>query len=281
MRSASKTPTLAGRTGLSPPRVVADCVDSATACRLTPGTRPSGITRTWARWPTLSGFQSALTAPNVAGDWSNNPANFVGLDWILSFPNKYAYLDLVDGAQCDGGAGAGTKRVVSAVCDQDRVTVTLGSGHRRVAVRPRPRPCRMRVQGTANLCLNDNDLAVWDTEEQEASGNVSVSPGTRTTLDICNELQVFTLAPVGTEPRPSVIQTAERRGVIAFENLDAIRGWGRMDLSWPPVAACGATRLWVVSSPRVTPTTRRSTTPRSRTFRRPSADLNVIVEPVT
>jgi hypothetical protein len=181
----------------------------------------------------LINFQTALTAQNVAGDWSNNPANFVGLDWILSFPNKYAYLDLVDGAVCDGGAGAGTKEwcllnATKTGNGQPGVWTTAG-----FPFDPTVTPAVS--QGTTNLCLNDNDLAVWDTEEQEASGNVSVSPGTRTTLDICNELQVFTLAPVGSEPRPSVIQTAERRGVIGFENLDAIRGWGRMDLNWPAV----------------------------------------------
>ncbi len=180
----------------------------------------------------LNGFQSALTAPNVAGDWSNNPANFVGLDWILSFPNKYAYLDLVDGAQCAGGAGAGTNEWCLLYAPKtafgfDGLWTSTG-----VPVRPGQTLPDGEVYGTSDLCLNDNQLRVWDTEEQEASGNVSVSPGTRTTLDICNELQVFTLAPAGTEPRPSVIQTAERRGVIAFENLDTIRGWGQMNLSW-------------------------------------------------
>jgi hypothetical protein len=85
---------------------------------------------------------------------------------------------------------------------------------------------------TADLCVNDNGLRVFDTEESQASGNVNVSPGTRTTLDICNEMQVFTLAAVGDTPRDSVIQTAARRGVIEFENLDAARGWAEMGLNF-------------------------------------------------
>jgi hypothetical protein len=152
----------------------------------------------------LSNFQSALTAANVAGDWSNNPANDVGLDWILSFPNKYAYLDLVGS---DWWLLAETK---------------TGYGM----------PYVWTQENTKDTCLNDNSLIVLDTEEQMASGNVSVSPGTRTTLDICHELQVFTLAPLGQDVRPSVIQTEERRGVITFENLDGIRGWGAMGLNW-------------------------------------------------
>ena len=79
----------------------APCSAARTAYPMTmPGTRTSGITRTWVRWPTSTGFQTALTAANVAGDWSNNPANFVGVDWVLSFPNKYAYLDKYTGSDC-------------------------------------------------------------------------------------------------------------------------------------------------------------------------------------
>jgi hypothetical protein len=178
----------------------------------------------------LASFQTALTAPNVAGDWSNNPANFVGLDWILSFPNKYAYLDLVPAELCAGGLTIGQEWCLlyapKTPWGTDGVWTSTG-------VRVDPAAPTTDIQGTADLCLNDNGLAVWDKEEQRAAGSVSVSPGTRTTLDICQELQVFTLAPVGTTPRPSVIQTEARRGVISFENLDAIRGWGQMGLNWP------------------------------------------------
>ena len=41
----------------------------------------------------LASFQAALTTAAITGDWSNNPVNHVGVDWVLSFPDKYAYLD--------------------------------------------------------------------------------------------------------------------------------------------------------------------------------------------
>ena len=166
----------------------------------------------------LDGFQDALTASNIAGDWSNNPDNAVGVDWVLSFPSKYAYLDIIDAAEdsCAGGASSGTEWCLLEVTQ-------TGNGN----------DGAWTDTSTADLCVNDNSLAVYDTEESQASGNVNVSPGTRTTLDICNEMQVFTLAAVGDTPRASVIQTAERRGVIEFENLDAARGWAQMGLEFP------------------------------------------------
>ena len=46
---------------------------------------------------------------------------------------------------------------------------------------------------------------------------------------------MFTLAAPGDTPRPSVIQTPERRGVVTFDNLDAIRGWAGLGISWATV----------------------------------------------
>jgi hypothetical protein len=59
-----------------------------------------------------------------------------------------------------------------------------------------------------------------------------VSPGTSEDLDLCQELEIFTLAVAGQEVRPSVIQESDRRRVITFENLDAIRGWAQLQLNW-------------------------------------------------
>jgi len=170
----------------------------------------------------LVGFQYALRSANISGDWSNNPANMVGVDWMLSFPNKYAYLDYVPASDCPGGASTGEEWCLL----RDPRTGYGVSGAW----------TGTDASGNADLCLGDNQLAVWDTEEQEAAGNVTVSPGTRTTLDVCNEMQVFTLAAPGQDVRDSIIQTADRRSVITFENLDAVRGWARMDLNWPTSA---------------------------------------------
>jgi hypothetical protein len=160
-------------------------------------------------------FQFAMTTSNIAGDWSNNKDNDVGVDWVLSFPSKYTYLDLVSADSCEGGASDGVEWCLLS-------ETRTGTGIPQV----------WTTEDTADLCLNDNTLRVFDTEEGEAAGNVNVSPGTRTTLDICNEMQVFTLAAAGDTPRDSVIQTNDRRGVITFENLDAVRGMAEMSLSW-------------------------------------------------
>jgi hypothetical protein len=173
---------------------------------------------------TLEGFQYALSAPNIAGDWSNNPANDVGVDWVLSFPNKYAYLDYVSADECQGGATTGQEwcllyETQTGYGLEGVWTSTTGDG----------------ILGTADLCLNDNSLTVFDREEQQAASNVNVSPGTRTTLDICQELEVFTLAAEGQAVRESVIQVPGSRRIITFENLDAIRGWARMTVPWATV----------------------------------------------
>ena len=160
----------------------------------------------------LDNFQDALTADTIGGDWSNNRANAVGVDWVLSFPSKYAYLD-IDNCNADSA---------SEWCLLSETRT--GNGNDSI----------WTDNDTDDLCISDNSLRVFDTEEGEAEGNVNVSPGTRTTLDICNEMQVFTLASADDVegPRASVIQTEDRRGVITFENLDAQRGWAQMGLEW-------------------------------------------------
>jgi hypothetical protein len=169
----------------------------------------------------LAGFQDALYALGVTGDWSNNPDNEVGVDWVLSFPSKYAYLDWV--SDCPDSP------VSSNVwCLLDQTRTTYGN------------PQAWTQTSTVNLCLSDNDLSVFDTEEGRAEGNVNVSPGNRTTLDICQEMQVFTLGAEGDTPRESVIQYSDRRPVVEFLNLPARRGWAELGLAWP-AAAPGST----------------------------------------
>jgi hypothetical protein len=170
------------------------------------------------------GFQNALTATSVSGDWSNNFDNAVGVDWVLSFPSKYAYLDWVDLDDCNASGTAKTWCLLEDIKTNPGVG-TAGA---------------WTASSTTDLCINDNSLRVFDTEEGEASGNVNVSPGSRTTLDICEEMQVFTLAAEGDTPRESVIQYSDRRSVVEFLNLPAQRGWAELGLSWPSPQIGGA-----------------------------------------
>jgi hypothetical protein len=180
------------------------------------------------------GFQFGLTATSVSGDWSNNLDNAVGVDWVLSFPSKYAYLDWVN----DCGDATTSANVWCLLED--------------IKTFPGPTFGSWTSSSTTNLCIKDNALRVFDTEEGEASGNVNVSPGSRTTLDICEEMQVFTLAAEGDTPRESVIQYSDRRAVVEFLNLPAQRGWAELSLSWPTSRLEGGAVTGILFTTRAT-----------------------------
>jgi hypothetical protein len=188
------------------------------------------------------GVQDALTATNVAGDWSNNPANDVGVDWVLSFPDKYAYLDYISPDACDGSSGSGK---AWCLLYQPYLQRSDASGVNYIPYFPgvwTDEPAYTASPPTAigttlDPCLGTSNVTAWDTEEVESSPSVSVSPGSYTTLKICNELNVFTLAAATTTNiKPSVIQdngdTDISRQVVTFENLDRVIGWGKLGLSW-------------------------------------------------
>lgn len=59
----------------------------------------------------LQGQMNAVTgapvkALGLSGDWSVNPANNVAVNWVISFPNKYVYLDLLPKSECGGSGDA-------------------------------------------------------------------------------------------------------------------------------------------------------------------------------
>jgi hypothetical protein len=195
----------------------------------------------------FSGFQYALTADNVAGDWSNNPVNDVGVDWVLSFPDKYAYLDYVN------PTGPTTSCESSTDTDPGWCLLASPRSWRDVASFPQypdgyefayGYPYVWTFDLTRDLCLGTGNVLAWDTEEQESSSTVSVSPGTGPELNICNELTVLSLAPTDqvSTIKPSVIQMNVTdnadplkdisRLVVSFENLSSVLGWGRLDLDW-------------------------------------------------
>jgi hypothetical protein len=181
-----------------------------------------------AEMANLNNFQAALTAVNVGGDWSNNPANDVGVDWMLSFPDKYAYLDYIPANKCDSTQSS--TAYAWCLLENTNVPVTLLSGNDQSDNNGHPGV--WTASPSLDLCLGTSGLNIYDTEEGIASSSVSVSPGAFTQFDVCNELNVFTLAASGTTPKPSVIQTQARRQVISFDNLAAVRGWGLLGLSW-------------------------------------------------
>ena len=183
----------------------------------------------------LANFQAGLSAVNVSGDWSNNPGNDVGVNWVISFPNKYAYLDYVPMNTC-GGTSTDLGWCLLYATQTGNGTAGVWTSA----------PSTDGVIGRQNLCLPTRAVLAWSTEEQESSPTVSVSPGSRTELGLCNELSVLTLASKEQAPtiKPSVIQrnaTADdtdaqkaiSRQVVEFENLpDVLLGWGAIGLNW-------------------------------------------------
>jgi hypothetical protein len=161
----------------------------------------------------LAAFDDALAATKVAGDWSNNPVNSVGVDWVMSFPNKYVYLDYVSGAWVLLSHPKSIGAAADATVDGTWTT-----------------------QDKADLCLSTK-LNVYNTEELKASEQsvIEVSPGnlTTTSLDFCNELNVFTLSTGTDTVLDSVIQTTENRKVVTFPNLSVPRGWADLTIGWP------------------------------------------------
>jgi hypothetical protein len=69
------------------------------------------------------GFGAAVNDGGISGDWSVNPANHVSINWIVSLPNKYTYLNLVAANECDG---SGTAKVW---CLLDKPPVGIGGAH--------------------------------------------------------------------------------------------------------------------------------------------------------
>jgi hypothetical protein len=179
----------------------------------------------------LTNFQTALTAANVSGDWSNNPEAYVGVDWVVSFPDKYSYLDYISAEDCDGGSSSKVWCLLyntkEATGQAGIWTTDPGEGY----------------LGTENLCLPTQGIEAYNTEEKPSSALVTVSPGLGTSLDLCNELTVMTVAGTGQDVRDSVIQRnatatdtdlqmAISRQVVRFDNLTAPRGWASLPLNW-------------------------------------------------
>jgi len=161
----------------------------------------------------LTNFQSGLAALNVAGDWSNNPANSVGVDWVMSFPTKYLYLSSLTNSATG---------VVAGYLQSQAVGDTKGVDS------PYPR----------NGCLTA-DVGAWGVEEESGTTEEIVSPSPSSTLEFCNETNVLTFQVNGQTLRSSYLATLDsdgisRRTVVPFTvaNSTPKRGWSYMGLNW-------------------------------------------------
>ena len=184
-------------------------------------------------WLDVYNIDDALEARTIEGDWSNNPANFVGTDWIVSFPTKYVYRDWLN---CNGAPG-------NEWCDVTPPNWEEG-------------PEEQDGWGRYSWWSGQLTTGVGDTGDYEAVPAKCLEaqiqaygideeasfPETSPTdfASFCNEVNVFTMgsydAATETEAnvRPSLIQLDAYRQIISFENLDdSVRGWASLSLFWP------------------------------------------------
>lgn len=159
----------------------------------------------------VANMDGALTALALRGDWSNNPANRVGYDWIATYPTKYVYLDDCDGDKVpDENVNLGNKIIGTLPACQTPSPFGPGGGDR---------------------CMGKAFVDAFDTEEGVPS---RPSPSTQGPYGNCNETNVFTYAMAGQSYEPSLIQTQAKREVRYFDYLpsEAVRGWLDQPLVW-------------------------------------------------
>lgn len=177
-----------------------------------------------SEWDTsiVANLDAAWTANSLRGDWSNNPANQVGFDWIVTYPTKYVYLDDCNG---DGvpaeNVNLGDK--VHGLLDKCKTPSPFGPGG-----------VNNKAYCEANL---RSPLDAYNTEEGIF---VPPSPSNLYSYVSCNETNVFTFAmcpengPCDPAVEPSLIQSAADREVRNFGYIppNSVRGWIDQPLVW-------------------------------------------------
>lgn len=184
----------------------------------------------------LYGSIDALVGANaLEGDWSSNPANFVGTDWLVSFFAKYVYTNFMN---CDGAPGNEWCDVLPQWKDNlntvspdyapaNPFNAALGATAATEDLPPSPLAAPV-------ACLTI-DLWGLDADEHWATGGISPNVPPR----ICNEVTVIGLAADAATARPSLIQQDTgpfARLLFGFPDLadlGATRGWAHLDLDWP------------------------------------------------
>jgi hypothetical protein len=185
----------------------------------------------------LLNLNAGLAAVNVAGDWSNNPGNSVGVDWVLAFPTKYVYEN------------------VNLPPDLTGVTPPEGWPNF-VMLQATPRegiadPWPWSLVATIpqeQFCL-PTQVNAYGVDEETGTNQAVVSPSLTAELDFCNELNVLTYDINGQALEPSYVATIDgdgnsRRTTVSFDVSSAnavTNGWSVLSLSWvapalPPAA---------------------------------------------
>jgi hypothetical protein len=172
----------------------------------------------------LANLEAGMEAVNVAGDWSNNPGNFVGVDWVLSFPTKYLYTQV-----------AANPVPALGLANFTMLPVTLAQS----GALPNPWP----INDPSPFCLQTLDQA-WGVDEESGTNQEVVSPSPTASLEFCNEFNVLTFDINGLPLQPSYVATLDqngvsRRTVVNFDVSSAnavYNGWAALVLDWDNTA---------------------------------------------
>jgi hypothetical protein len=190
----------------------------------------------------LANLEAGMEAANVTGDWSNNPANSVGVDWVMSFPTKYLYEDVVASPVPANGLD-------NYVMLPDTPS-GLPAAKTTALANPWPGPYATLTDGAydgnaydpptvAPFCLQ-TDVHAWGIEEESGTNQEVVSPSPSASLEFCNELNVLTYDINGQALEPSYLATNDtsgmsRRTVVSFavsSTNPVLRGWSKLGLMW-------------------------------------------------
>jgi hypothetical protein len=149
---------------------------------------------------TVAVLDELLTAQAIAGDWSNNPANAVGTDWIVPFITKYVYMN--GQALCNAGDKL-TGYTPAPTCQQSPFTdAAIGNVY---------------VQG-----YDEETITI-------------ASPGVPLDQPEAKEVNVFTFSNESGDPAPlASLIDGTRNNLLFSDSLDAVRGWAEMEIDWNP-----------------------------------------------
>lgn len=197
-----------------------------------------------------------MTAANLQGDWSSNPANYVGTDWLASFFAKYVYTDW---RNCDP-----TNQNTIQWCD---VLPRIKAGYNSFPVGAatyvpnNPFSAKLVAAGPRELPATCLKIGLWGLDADENFGVGGISPNVQPQL--CNEVSVIGIAADAATARPSLIQANTGPfarllfGIPDLAAAGATRGWADLTLDWPantteeavPGAAVGALLFMTRSEP--------------------------------
>lgn len=198
---------------------------------------------------------SAIAATSVVNNWSVNPANGVGIDWVVTYYTKYLWRDTA-GFYGTGGTYQYPETQYGAIEDSTENPRGTDDGYYDPTGNVVPgateiSPWNLAIgdesatagQENGGVCLSVDLIgdvtAIYDREEDTQGLVGGVSPGPKAgTLDVCNEANVISFAQGSL--RDPVLKNGGAL-VIDTSSLNLPYGWGMLEVnpSDVPVAVGG------------------------------------------